>query len=114
MKLETFIAGSLQQRYQYKSFEPVQVNHEWLWEDTTINTLLEQANRALGELNAFSLIVPDIEAGNILYKSIISFTDMVFGSVVAGADVPLVITSRVDSEETKLASIALASYMMEE
>lgn len=61
MKLETFVAGHLQQRYQYKSFEPVPVNHEWVWEDATINTLLEQANRALGELNAFSLIVPDID-----------------------------------------------------
>ena len=61
MKLETFVAGHLQQRYQYKSFEPVPVNHEWIWEDAAINTLLEQANRALGELNAFSLIVPDID-----------------------------------------------------
>ena len=61
MKLETFVAGHLQQRYQYKSFEPVPVNHEWIWENATINTLLEQANRALGELNAFSLIVPDID-----------------------------------------------------
>lgn len=61
MKLETFTAGNLQQRYQYKSFEPVTVNHEWIWEDATINTLLEQANRVLGELNAFSLIVPDID-----------------------------------------------------
>lgn len=61
MKLETFVAGQLKQRYQYKSFEPVLVNHEWLWEDSTINILLEQANRALGELNAFSLIVPDID-----------------------------------------------------
>jgi Fic family protein len=61
MKFETFQAGHWQQRYQYKSFEPVPVNHEWIWEDPTINTLLEAANRALGELNAFSLIVPDID-----------------------------------------------------
>jgi len=61
MKLETYEAGRWQQRYQYKSFEPVLVNQEWTWEDATINTLLEQANRALGELNAFSLIVPDID-----------------------------------------------------
>jgi Fic family protein len=61
MKFETFKAGHWQQRYQYKSFEPIPVNHEWLWEDPTINTLLEAANRALGELNAFSLIVPDID-----------------------------------------------------
>lgn len=61
MKFEAFKAGTWQQRYQYKSFEPVPVNHEWVWEDATINTLLEAANRALGELNAFSLIVPDID-----------------------------------------------------
>ncbi len=61
MKFETFKAGNWHKRYQYRSFEPVPVNHEWTWEDATINTLLETANRALGELNAFSLIVPDID-----------------------------------------------------
>ena len=61
MKFETFKAGHWQPRYQYKSFEPVLVNHAWYWEDPTINALLESANRALGELNAFSLIVPDID-----------------------------------------------------
>lgn len=61
MKFETFQAGAWQPRYQYKSFEPVPVDHEWLWEDPAINALLESANRALGELNAFSLIVPDID-----------------------------------------------------
>jgi Fic family protein len=61
MKLETFEAGHWHQRYQYKSFEPAIVNQEWIWEDPAVNTLLEQANRALGELNAFSLIVPDID-----------------------------------------------------
>jgi cell filamentation protein, protein adenylyltransferase len=61
MKFETFQAGAWRQRYQYKSFEPVTVNHEWVWEDAAVNSLLEAANRALGELNAFSLIVPDID-----------------------------------------------------
>jgi Fic family protein len=61
MKFETFVAGQWTQQYQYKSFEPVQVNQNWIWEDATIAVLLEQANRALGELNAFSLIVPDID-----------------------------------------------------
>ncbi|CAA6605986.1 putative Fic/DOC [Rhodospirillaceae bacterium LM-1] len=61
MKFETFQAGHWQPRYQYKSFEPILVNQEWTWEDPAINTLLEAANRALGELNAFSLIVPDID-----------------------------------------------------
>uniref|UniRef100_Q3AP24 Fic family protein n=1 Tax=Chlorobium chlorochromatii (strain CaD3) TaxID=340177 RepID=Q3AP24_CHLCH len=61
MKFEEFTAGYWQQRYQYKSFEPSLINHEWTWDEPTINTLLEQANCALGELNAFSLIVPNID-----------------------------------------------------
>ena len=39
----------------------MKVNQEWYWKDTTFNTLLEKANRVLGELNAFSLIVPEID-----------------------------------------------------
>jgi Fic family protein len=61
MKFENFSPGVWLQQYQYKSFSPVQVNVEWNWEDVRVNTLLEQATRALGELNAFSLIVPDID-----------------------------------------------------
>lgn len=61
MKLEAFRAGKWQPRYQYKSFEPALINHDWGWDDLQINTLLEEATRALGELNAFSLIIPDID-----------------------------------------------------
>ncbi|CAN5500736.1 Fic family protein [soil metagenome] len=61
MKIEAFKAGAWRQRYQYKSFEPTTVNQQWTWEDPKINTLLEEATRALGELNAYSLIVPDID-----------------------------------------------------
>lgn len=60
-KIETFKAGRWQKRYQYKSFEPVLVNTAWIWEEPRINTQLERATKALGELNAFSLIVPDID-----------------------------------------------------
>lgn len=60
-KFEDFVAGHWQPRYQYKSFEPVPVNVGWSWQEPAVNTLLEQATRALGELNAFSLIVPDID-----------------------------------------------------
>lgn len=61
MNFEGFQPGVWRQQYQYKSFSPVPVNHEWHWTDARINTLLEQATRALGELNAFSLIVPDVD-----------------------------------------------------
>ena len=61
MKIEEFNSGIYKQQYRYKSFQPSLVNIEWIWEDPIINTLLEEATRKLGELNAFSLIVPDID-----------------------------------------------------
>jgi len=61
MNIESFKSGHWQQRYQYKSFEPAPINQVWTWDDPGINTLLEQATRALAELNAFSLIVPDVD-----------------------------------------------------
>jgi len=61
MKFETFSSGDWVQQYQYKSFSPVPVNREWHWEDPVINTLLERASRGLAELDAFTLIVPDVD-----------------------------------------------------
>jgi len=61
MKLEDFKAGSYRQQFQYQSFTPTSVNHVWYWEDPQINTLLESATRNLSELNAFSLLVPDVD-----------------------------------------------------
>lgn len=61
MKIEQFKAGVWKKQYQYKSFAPTFINHEWTWDDARINVLLEQATRALGELNAFSLIVPNVD-----------------------------------------------------
>lgn len=61
MNFEDFVAGRWVQQYQYKSFSPALVNQEWTWKDPVINTLLEEATQAIGELNAFSLIVPDAD-----------------------------------------------------
>ena len=61
LTFEGFAPGVWLQQYKYKSFSPVLVNRPWLWQDPRINTRLEQATRALGELNAFSLIVPDVD-----------------------------------------------------
>lgn len=61
MKFEEFNAGEWVEQYQYKCFLPVNVNKEWSWDDPLINTLLEQASRALAELDAFTLIVPDVD-----------------------------------------------------
>ncbi len=61
MKIEDFHSGQYKPQYQYQSFMPAPVNHNWNWESPQINTLLEQASKALAELNSFSLIVPDID-----------------------------------------------------
>ena len=61
MNFKDFVSGRWVQQYEYKSFSPMPVNHEWTWNDPQINTLLEEAMRAIGELNAFSLIIPDVD-----------------------------------------------------
>ncbi len=61
MKIEEFKSGKYIRQYQYKSFSPTKVNDSWTWEDGKINTLLAEANRKLGALDAFSLYVPDID-----------------------------------------------------
>lgn len=53
------------------------------------------------------LLAPDIEAGNILYKSMVFFGNSKNAGVIVGAKAPIILTSRADNEETKLNSIAL-------
>jgi len=54
------------------------------------------------------LLVPDIEAGNIFAKGIVYLTKNKTAGLVLGAKAPIVLTSRADSAETKLLSIASA------
>ncbi|MBN8190882.1 phosphate butyryltransferase [Bacillus sp. NTK074B] len=54
------------------------------------------------------LLVANIETGNALYKSLIYFAKAKVGAVIAGAKAPIVLTSRADSAESKLYSLALA------
>jgi len=55
------------------------------------------------------LIVPDIEAGNILYKAFGFSSNAILAAVVLGASAPIVLTSRSDTEEAKQASIVMAA-----
>jgi len=61
MSITNFKSGNLIQRYQYKSFEPSKVNTEWLIDNTELQLLLSQADIKLGELNAFSQLIPDVD-----------------------------------------------------
>jgi phosphate butyryltransferase len=54
------------------------------------------------------LLVPNIEVGNALYKSLVYFAKAKVGAVIAGAKAPIVLTSRADTAESKLYSLALA------
>ncbi len=53
------------------------------------------------------LMVPNIEAGNILYKSLMYFANAKVGAIIQGAAAPIVLTSRADSAESKLYSLAI-------
>lgn len=61
MSITNFKSGNSIQRYQYKSFEPSKVNSEWLIDNAELQLLLSQADIKLGELNAFSQLIPDVD-----------------------------------------------------
>ncbi len=54
------------------------------------------------------LLVPDLNAGNMLYKSFVYIGGGECAGLVLGARVPIVLTSRADSLTARLASVALA------
>jgi phosphate butyryltransferase len=55
------------------------------------------------------LLMPDIEVGNVLYKSLVFFARAKVASIILGAQVPIVLTSRSDSEQAKYDSILLSA-----
>lgn len=61
MNISEFKAGEYEQQYEYRSFSPTSINREWIVSDPEILTLLEEANRLIGELNAFSQLIPDAD-----------------------------------------------------
>ncbi len=54
------------------------------------------------------LVVPDLESGNMLAKQLEYMGDAATAGIVLGAKVPIVLTSRADSRETRIASCAIA------
>lgn len=61
MDIANFTSGAPEDRYRYKAFLPETICHEWVIADPELSELLGRADRALGELNAFAQLIPDIE-----------------------------------------------------
>jgi len=61
--------------------------------------------------DADCILFPNIEAGNTFYKSVVKLMNGELCAIVMGAKVPCVLTSRGDSERSKLYSIALAALL---
>jgi phosphate butyryltransferase len=57
------------------------------------------------------LIFPNIETGNVFFKTITKFAGGSLAAMVVGASAPCILTSRADSEESKFYSIAMAALL---
>lgn len=77
------------------------------------NTMSVAAARIKGITSPVSgiadiLVMPGLEAGNILYKSLVYISRAIAAGVVMGARVPIILTSRADSAHSRIASAAVA------
>ena len=61
MDIKNFKAGKYIKQIEYSSFLPEKINTEWIISSPKVNHLLSEANRLLGELNAFSQLIPDVD-----------------------------------------------------
>ena len=80
------------------------------------NAADEEAARTKGIVSPVAgkadiLLAPDLEAGNVLAKQLIFMAHAEAAGIVAGAQVPIVLTSRADSVRTRLASCAVAALL---
>jgi phosphotransacetylase len=83
------------------------------------NAINEEAARIKGIRSdvagrADILIVPDLEAGNLLVKQLTFLADADSAGIVLGARVPIVLTSRADSVRNRLASVALGVLLTQQ
>ena len=61
IKLSEFISGNKVKQVNYRSFLPSKINRQWLIDDPELETLIAQAHLKLGELTAYSELIPDVD-----------------------------------------------------
>lgn len=61
MDINNFKAGKYTRQIEYSSFLPEKISKEWVISSPKVNQLLSEANRLIGELNAFSQLIPDVD-----------------------------------------------------
>jgi phosphate butyryltransferase len=79
--------------------------------DNAVSEFAAKIKHVSGEVagNADILLVPDLNSGNILGKSLVYFANAKIAGLIVGAKAPVVVISRADKDESKLYSIALGA-----
>lgn len=81
------------------------------------NAISSQAARSKGIVSPVAgeadiLVVPDLEAGNMLVKQLVYLAGAQAAGIVLGARLPVILTSRADGDEARLASCAIAQLLV--
>jgi Fic family protein len=67
--ISAFLAGSWERQYGYRSFLPEPINLGWLIDDPILQSLLSDADRKLGELNAYGRLIPGVDFFIMMYAA---------------------------------------------
>ena len=108
----TLDAAALNSMFHRRQFSPCCVIDGPFAFDNAMSELAAEHKKITGPVagRADVLVVPNIESGNILVKCIVHVAKLPVAGLLVGASAPVVLTSRADSAEAKLASIACAVY----
>ncbi len=84
------------------ALSPKSVNSKEIAEDSLLGIVAGKAD---------AVVVPDLVSGNVLFKSLVYFANALAAGIVVGGKVPIVLTSRSDPPQARIASIALAALI---
>ncbi|MFH1469801.1 MAG: bifunctional enoyl-CoA hydratase/phosphate acetyltransferase [Pseudomonadota bacterium] len=108
----TLDAAALNSMFQRRQFSPRCVIDGPFAFDNAVNAIAAHHKKIDGPVagRADVLVVPNIESGNILVKCMVHVANLPVAGLLVGARAPVVLTSRADSAQAKLASIACAVF----